>query len=89
MLWGGTGLPEPTSGKRDYLRSVLDYAALMRRSGVDVELSNHGQTDAGLDRMRALRDGTAGDQNPFVLGRARAQRFMQVLELLVRDKLDG
>ncbi|WP_020013118.1 MBL fold metallo-hydrolase [Promicromonospora sukumoe] len=89
MLWGGTGLPEPTSGKRDYLRSVIDYAALMRRSGVDVELSNHGQTDAGLDRMRALRDGTAGDQNPFVLGRARAQRFMQVLELLVRDKLEG
>lgn len=86
MLWGGTGLPEPTSGKRDYLRSVIDYAALMRRSGVDVELNNHGQTDGGLERMRALRDGTAGDQNPFVLGRARAQRFMQVLELLVRDK---
>ncbi|MFI2486330.1 MBL fold metallo-hydrolase [Promicromonospora kroppenstedtii] len=88
MLWGGTGLPEPTSGKRDYLRSVIEYAAVMRRLRVDVELSNHGQTDAGLDRMRALREGTAGDQNPFVLGQARAQRFMQVLELLVRDKLE-
>lgn len=89
MLWGGTGLPEPTSGKRDYLRSVTDYAALMRRTGVDVELSNHAQTDHGLERLRALRDGTAGGQNPFVLGRARAQRFMQVLELTVRDKLEA
>ncbi|MFI2363800.1 MBL fold metallo-hydrolase [Promicromonospora sp. NPDC019610] len=89
MLWGGTGLPEPTSGKRDYLRSVIDYAALTRRSGVDVELNNHAQTDHGLARLRALRDGTAGTKNPFVLGRARAQRFMRVLELLVRDHLDA
>ncbi|MFI8525833.1 MBL fold metallo-hydrolase [Promicromonospora sukumoe] len=89
MLWGGTGLPEPTSGKRDYLRSVTDYAGLMRRARVDVELSNHAQTDYGLERLRALRDGTAGDQNPFVLGRARAQRFMRVLELMVRDTLQA
>ncbi len=89
MLWGGTGLPEATSGKRDYLRSVTDYAALMRRSRVDVELSNHAQTDYGLERLRALRDGTAGGRNPFVLGQARAQRFMQVLELMVREKLQA
>ncbi|GAA2232845.1 MBL fold metallo-hydrolase [Promicromonospora sukumoe] len=89
MLWGGTGLPEPTSGKRDYLRSVTDYAALMRRARVDVELSNHAQTDYGLERLRALRDGTADGQNPFVLGRARAQRFMRVLELMVRDTLQA
>ncbi|MFJ3406139.1 MBL fold metallo-hydrolase [Promicromonospora sp. NPDC090134] len=88
MLWGGTGLPEPASGKRAYLRSVIDYAALTRRSGVDVELNNHAQTDHGLARLRALRDGTAGTHHPFVLGRPRAQRFLRVLELMVRHHLD-
>ncbi|MFI9485929.1 MBL fold metallo-hydrolase [Promicromonospora sp. NPDC052451] len=89
MLWGGTGLPEAASGKRDYLRSVIRYAALMRRAGVDVELNNHAQTDHGLERLRALRDGSAGRDNPFVLGRAGAQRFMRVLELLVRSRVDA
>lgn len=88
MLWGGTGLPESASGKRDYVRSVVDYAALMRRSGVDVELNNHAQSDGGLARLRQLRDGSAGDGNPFVLGRAGAQRFMRVLELMARARLD-
>ena len=88
MLWGGTGLPEAASGKHDYLRSVIGYAALMRRSGVDVELNNHAQSDDGLDRLRQLRDGSAGGRNPFVLGRAGAQRFMKVLELMTRSRLD-
>lgn len=88
MLWGGTGMPESASGKRDYLRSVLRYAALMRRSGVDVELNNHAQSDGGLARLRQLRDGSAGDRHPFVLGRAGAQRFMKVLELMARSQLD-
>lgn len=88
MLWGGTGLPEPASGKRDYLRSVVEYAALTRRAGVDVELNNHAQTDHGLERLRALRDGPAGRHNPFVLGGAGVQRFLKVLELMVRARLD-
>lgn len=60
MLWGGTGLPKPTSGRRDYLRSVIEYAALMHRSGVDVELNNHPQTDYGLARLRRCATGRLG-----------------------------
>jgi len=86
MLWGGTGMPEAASGKRDYVRSVVRYAALMRRSRVDVELNNHAQSDGGLERLRQVREGS-GDRNPFVLGRAGTQRFMQVLELMARSRL--
>jgi metallo-beta-lactamase class B len=78
-------MPEDAPGKRDYVRSVVRYATLMRRARVDVELNNHAQSDGGLERLRQVREGAG--RNPFVLGRAGTQRFMQVLELMARSRL--
>ncbi|MGP4104510.1 MBL fold metallo-hydrolase [Nonomuraea sp. KM90] len=85
MLWGGTNPPTATADKRTYLSSVLSFAARMRRAGVDVELNNHGQSDHGLARMEELRGGSGG--NPFVIGRDRAQRFMRVMEAMLRGHI--
>ncbi|MEU9052514.1 hypothetical protein AB0D37_19170 [Streptomyces sp. NPDC048384] len=54
----------------------------MRDAKVDVELSNH-PNDYGLQRVEQLRSRPDG-VNPFVLGEPRAQRFMAVLDLMLR-----
>lgn len=87
MLWGGTNPPATTAGKRTNLSSVLAFAARMRRAGVEVELNNHGGADYGLARIEQLRAGSTGAANPFVIGRARAQRFMKVMEIMLRGRI--
>ncbi|MFF0311974.1 MBL fold metallo-hydrolase [Streptosporangium sp. NPDC004379] len=87
MLWGGTNPPADTTGKRALLSSVRRFASHMRRAGVDVELNNHGACDQGLVRMERLRAGSAGPENPFVIGRSRAQRFMDVMEEMLRGRI--
>ncbi|MFC5829029.1 MBL fold metallo-hydrolase [Nonomuraea insulae] len=86
MLWGGTNPPTATAEKRTYVSSVLAFAAHMRRAGVDVELNNHGLSDHGLVRMEQLR-GNGGSANPFIIGRSRAQRFMKVMEIMMRGRI--
>ncbi|NJP98837.1 MBL fold metallo-hydrolase [Nonomuraea sp. FMUSA5-5] len=87
MLWGGTNPPAATAAKRTNLASVLSFAATMRRAGVDVELNNHGGADYGLTRIEQLRAGTTGGENPFVIGRARTRRFMEVMETMLRGRI--
>ncbi|WP_329248867.1 MBL fold metallo-hydrolase [Actinoallomurus sp. NBC_01490] len=87
MLWGGTSLPAATSDKRTYLASALTFSSRMRRAGIDVELNNHGACDNGLARMEELRSGSTGSKNPFVIGEARTQRFMKVMETMVRGRI--
>ncbi|RSM98186.1 MBL fold metallo-hydrolase [Nonomuraea sp. WAC 01424] len=87
MLWGGTNPPAATADKRTSLASVLAFAATMRRAGVEVELNNHGGVDHGLALIEQLRAGTTGAANPFVIGRARAQRFMKVMEVMLRGRI--
>ncbi|MEE1801900.1 hypothetical protein PUR57_24955 [Streptomyces sp. JV176] len=52
---------------------------------MDVELPNH-PNDYGLQRAEQLRN-RPGGANPFVLGRPRTQRFMAVMDLLVRARI--
>ncbi|TDD40805.1 MBL fold metallo-hydrolase [Nonomuraea terrae] len=85
MLWGGTNPPAATKDKRTYVASVLAFAAHMRRARVDVELNNHLMSDHGLQRLEELRRG--GAANPFVVGEPRAQRFMQVMEAMLRGRI--
>jgi len=66
---------------RPHLR-LLDEGA-----GVDIELSNHGFADYGLERMEQLRSAPDGRQNPFVVGTPSAQRFMKVVETMLRGRI--
>jgi metallo-beta-lactamase class B len=87
MLWGGISPPAATADKRVYLSSALSFAGRMRRAGVDVELNNHGLSDNGLARMEQLRAGSAGAGNPFVIGRSRTQRYMAIMEEMLRGRI--
>jgi hypothetical protein len=54
---------------------------------VDVELSNHAFADYGLERLEVLRAVPDGRDNPFVIGASGAQRFMQVMENMLRGRI--
>ncbi len=85
MLWGGMNPPTTPTELRTYLASIRSFRTRMRQADVDVELSNH-PNDHGLERAEQLRNDPCG-VNPFVLGRSRAQRFMQVMDLMLRGRL--
>ncbi|WP_406673778.1 MBL fold metallo-hydrolase [Nonomuraea sp. N2-4H] len=85
ILWGGTNPPATTAAKRTYLSSVRTAAVAMRKAGVDVELNNHGGADYGLTRIEQLRAGAT--KNPFIIGPARTQRFMKVMETMLRGRI--
>ncbi|WP_405561002.1 hypothetical protein OHV08_47765 [Streptomyces canus] len=87
MLWGGTNPPAATANKETYLSSALTFASRARRAGVDVELSNHGFADYGLERMEELRSAPNGRENPFVVGTSTAQRFMKIVETMLRGRI--
>ncbi|MFG1680615.1 MBL fold metallo-hydrolase [Nonomuraea sp. NPDC049269] len=87
MLWGGTAPPAATADKRTTLSSALAFASRMRQAGVDIELNNHGGVDNGLARIEELRAGSSGAGNPFVIGRSRTQRFMKVMEIMLRGRI--
>ncbi|TDC21216.1 MBL fold metallo-hydrolase, partial [Streptomyces sp. 8K308] len=85
MLWGGLNPPVTPTELRAYLASIHSFRARMRQADVDVELSNH-PNDHSLPRIEQLRNDPGGP-NPFVLGQSRTQRFMKVMELMLRGRL--
>ncbi|MBO8191470.1 MBL fold metallo-hydrolase [Streptomyces oryzae] len=85
MLWGGVNPPATPAELRTYLASIHSFRARMRLENVDVELSNH-PNDNGLERAEQLRNDPHGP-NPFVLGRHGTQRFMRVMDLMLRGRL--
>ncbi|MFI5673552.1 MBL fold metallo-hydrolase [Streptomyces cellulosae] len=87
MLWGGTNPPAATADKETYLSSLLTFASRMRRAGVEAEVSNHAFADHGLERMDQLRGTPDGPENPFLLGTSGAQRFMKVMENMLRGRI--
>ncbi|GGQ64147.1 MBL fold metallo-hydrolase [Kitasatospora griseola] len=85
MLWGGTLPPAGLPELRTYLSSVRSFRTRAVRAGADVELSHH-PTDFGLERAEQLRAHPDGP-NPFVLGRPRTERFLAVLDLMLRGRI--
>jgi metallo-beta-lactamase class B len=85
MLWGGTDPSTTPTALRTYLASIRSFRARMRHSNVDVELSNP-PGDYGLQRAEQLRS-RPDVPNPFVLGRTRTQRYMTVMDSMLRGRL--
>ncbi|QOV35574.1 MBL fold metallo-hydrolase [Streptomyces ferrugineus] len=85
MLWGGTNPPPTPAELRTYLSSIHTFRTHMHQAGTDVELSNH-PNDYGLQRAEQLRTDPHGP-NPFILGAPRTQRYMRVMDLMLRGRL--
>ncbi|MFF0097101.1 hypothetical protein ACFYSF_45335 [Streptomyces canus] len=65
-----------TASKETYLSSALTFAS-----------RNHGFADYGLQRMEELRSAPNGRENPFVVGTSTAQRFMKIVETMLRGRI--
>jgi metallo-beta-lactamase class B len=66
-------------GLETYLQSVKHFQEATKKAKVEVEIQNHPLIDpiqAKLDKLKARRP---GDPNPFVVGQAGYQRFLDVM----------
>jgi metallo-beta-lactamase class B len=66
-------------GFQIYLKSIAHFKDETKKARVDVELQNHPLMDpiqAKLDRLTTRKQ---GDLNPFVVGEADYQKFLDVM----------
>jgi metallo-beta-lactamase class B len=81
-IYGGTILtPGPISdeGLAQYLKSVAHFKEEAKKMKVEVELQNHPLMDGFTDKLAKLKDRKKGAPNPFVVGQANYQRFLDVM----------
>jgi metallo-beta-lactamase class B len=83
-LYGGTVLTPgiiSDEGLQTYLKSVAHFKAETRKAKVDVEIQNHPLMDPIQAKLDALRARKKGQPNPFVVGQANYQKFLDVMSL--------
>ena len=81
-LFGGSVLIPtriPDDGLRQYIQSVDRWSAVTRSMNVDVEIQNHPLYDGFGTKLQRLKQRTAGQPHPFVVGQDGYQRFLQVM----------
>jgi metallo-beta-lactamase class B len=89
-LFGGAWLtPQILSDEalQTFERSVLAFKAATMRANVDVLLQNHMLMDPIQQKLDGLASRKRGDPNPFVVGTAEYQKFLDVLEGCTRVNL--
>jgi metallo-beta-lactamase class B len=83
-LYGGTVLTPgiiSDEGLQTYLKSVAHFKDETRKAKVDVEIQNHPLMDPIQPKLDKLRARKKGDPNPFVVGQANYQKFLEVMSL--------
>jgi metallo-beta-lactamase class B len=81
-MYGGTILTPgiiSDEGLQTYLKSVAHFKQETKKAKVEVELQNHPLMDpiqAKLDKLKARKP---GEPNPFVVGQANYQKFVDVI----------
>jgi metallo-beta-lactamase class B len=81
-LYGGTILtPGPISdeGLATYLKSVDHFRNETKKAGVEVALQNHPLMLPLQATIEKLQSRKKGDPNPFVIGKANYQKFVDVM----------
>jgi metallo-beta-lactamase class B len=67
-------------GLASYLKSVRHYKEEARKAGVDVVMQNHPLMYPIADMLDQLGQRKPGGPNPFVVGKANYQKFVDVME---------
>ena len=91
--WGGTPFnwltdrrAYITSGRPDrfwfetYVNSAKRFRDIVSKAGVDVIISNHTNYDESKLKLPLLATRTPADDNPYVIGKDAAQRYLIVAE---------
>jgi metallo-beta-lactamase class B len=83
-LYGGTILTPgiiSDEGLQTYLKSVAHFKEETRKAKADVEIQNHPLMDPIQAKLDKLKSSKSSDPNPFVVGEANYQKFVDVMSL--------
>ncbi|MFO1505165.1 MAG: MBL fold metallo-hydrolase [Steroidobacteraceae bacterium] len=86
-LHGGTGGGRDIPGLQAGIKSYVRWREITSKAGVDVLVANHPLHDRGIENNELLRARIPGQANPYILGRDRYQKYMQVMETCSRVHL--
>lgn len=90
-LYGGTILtPGPISdeGLATYAKSIAHFKEETKKAKVDVELQNHSLFDNIQEKLAKLKERKKGEPNPFIVGQANYQKFMDVMADCTQVNID-
>ncbi|MBV8729753.1 MAG: MBL fold metallo-hydrolase [Acidobacteriia bacterium] len=66
-------------GLATYLKSVAHFKEATKNAKVEVELQNHPLMDSVEPKLERLKTRKKGEPNPFVVGQANYQKFLDVM----------
>lgn len=84
---GGTGGGRNPESLRAGIKGYQHWLDVTKAAGVDTLIANHPLHDRGIERNELLTYAQPGDPNPYVLGKDRYQRYMQVMQACSRVHL--
>lgn len=79
-IMGGTGGGRSPEAARQQIASLQRWRSITAAAKVDVLITNHPAHIAGTEKQALIRYAMPGDPNPFTIGKAQYQRYMQVME---------
>ena len=86
-LMGGTGGGQTPETIRQQINSLQRWRGLADAANVKVLITNHPAHMSATEKQVLLRYAMPGDANPFTTGKARYQRYMQIMEECSRVQL--
>ncbi len=86
-LMGGTGGGQNPASIRQQIASLTRWQALTRAAGAEVLVTNHPIHMYATEKQVLLRYDASGEAHPYVYGRKRYQRYMQVMAACSRVQL--
>lgn len=75
-------------GLAQYIQSIAHFKEETKKAKVDVELQNHPLFDNMGEKLAALKERKKGAPNPFVVGQANYQKFLDVMSLCMQANID-
>lgn len=79
VYWGGTGTPTTLPLAKQYLDGAERTYQLAKAENVDGTIHTHPFVDGSLAKVDAIRAGSTGGRNPFLIGNASTLRSLSVL----------
>ena len=75
-------------GMQQHLAGIAHWKAETEKAKVDVELQNHPLMDDFTVKLAKLKDRKPNDPNPFVVGQAGYQKFVEVMDECMQAEVD-
>jgi metallo-beta-lactamase class B len=91
-IFGGTMMGSVLNDSMEeletYKKSIAHFKAETMKAKADVEIQNHPLYDNFQDKIAKLKERKKGEPNPFVVGAANYQRFVDVMAYCLDAQID-